>query len=231
MYKASMILIILALAIAPVQATPSYFGPSGNIMTPDDLTVSRGNFSLGYHRFLDLEWIGTTTDLDVYHGHYGLTPDIEVGLSVVDVRDGGGSDVAFNGKWRILRETASRPAIAVGVLDVAGNAFDDDPSFYALISKSLTAAASELVDGESRPLRGTLGIGSGFYDGIFAGLDWTLSRRWGAMVEYVRGGDLLGESSLINGGVRFRPGQGFQLDAALVDFDEFAFGAAYTSGF
>lgn len=224
------IAVLMLVGVSAVQAAPNYLGPSGNIMTPDELTVPQGQFSIGYHQFVDIGFRGTTTDLDIFHGHYGLTPNIEVGVSVVDQKDNG-SDVAINGKWRFVEETATSPAIAVGVLDVAGNAIDDDATFYVLFTKNLTRAATEVVDGPSKPLRGTIGFGSGFYDGLFLGLDWTYSPQLSLMAEYVRGGDLFDDNTMINAGLRYSVGAGLRLDLATIDFEEIAFGISYTGGF
>jgi hypothetical protein len=222
---------LLLLGAGSVLAAPSYLGPSGNIMTPDELTTPSPGFDIGYHRFVDLDFIGVTTDLDVVHGNFGLTPNIEVGLSWVDVRDNGGSDLAINGKWRWLDETATRPAVAVGTLDLAGNALDDDPTLYILFSKNLTPFTEDVIAGPVRPLRGTIGFGTGFYDGVFAALDWTLAPQLSVMLEYVRGGDVLDKNTLFNGGVRWAAGPGLRLDAALIDFDNLAFGVSWTRGF
>jgi len=224
------IVAVLMLVAGAVYAAPSYLGPSGNILTPDELTVPQGNFSIGYHVIFDIGFSGTERDLNVFHGHYGLTPNIEVGIAVVDPSDDG-SDVAVNGKWRFYDETATRPAFVVGVMDVAGNALDDDPTFYVLITKSLTRFASDVMDEQSKPLRGTLGIGTGFYDGIFLGLDWTLSPQLSVMAEYVNGGDILDNNNMVNAGVRYAVGTNLRLDLATIDFDELAVGVSYTTRF
>lgn len=222
---------LLLLGVSSVQAAPSYLGPSGNIMTPDELTTPSPGFDVGFHRFLDFGFRGTSSDLDVIHGNFGLTPNIEVGLAVVDPRDNGGSDLAINAKWRFRDEDATSPAIAVGTLDVAGEALDDDPTLYILFSKNLTPFTEDVVAGPVRPLRGTIGFGTGFYDGVFAGLDWTLSPQLSVMLEYVRGGDILDKNTLVNGGVRWAASPGLRLDASLIDFDNLAFGLSFTRGF
>ena len=222
------VLVVLCLVMAvSVQAAPSYLGPTGNILTPDTLTAPAKGFDIGYHFLSDT--FGSDVDRSIVHGNIGLTPAIEVGLSWVDDNHGGSgdSDLSVNGKWRFLEETATGPALAVGVLDLTSDAFDNnDPSFYFVVSKNLTAVAEDVANGQSKPLRGTLGIGGGFYDGIFAALDWTLAPQLSVMAEYTQAGD-----NLFSGGVRWAATPEIRLDAALIDFTDFGAGISYTKGF
>lgn len=224
------IAILMIAGVSVVQATPSYLGPSGVIMTPDDKTVPHKQFWIGYHMFSNIDFKDDDgSDLNVFHNQYGLTPNIEVGTSVVDQQDNG-SDLAINAKWRFINETATIPAIAVGVLDVSGNAVDDDASFYLLFSKSLTRTATEVTNAPSKPLRGTIGVGSGFFDGIFASLDWTYTPKLRLMAEIVNGGDFF-DNTMVNAGLRYSVGSRLSLDLAAIDFGDIAFGINYRGSF
>ncbi len=220
--------LLVAVLAVPGMAAPSYLGPSGNILTPDALTVPQGSLSVGYHSIQDLNVGGGDSDLNVWHGHFGLLPNVEVGISGVDTEND--NEVAINGKWRFVDETATKPAVAVGVIDLLGNALDDDPTLYILVSKNLTRTATE-VAGESKPLVGTLGFGSGFYDGLFAGLDWTYNPKLSVMAEYLSGGSALDEDNMVNFGLRYAATKDLRLDVSWVDFDSIGFGASYALRF
>ena len=214
------VLIVLCLVTAvSVQAAPSYLGPTGNILTPDTLTAPASGFDIGYHFLSDFGG-----DTSIVHGNIGLTPAIEVGASWRDSSGGGSGELSVNGKWRFLDETATGPALAVGVLDLTSDAFNNDPSIYFVISKNLTAVAEDVANGQSKPLRGTLGIGGGFYDGIFGALDWTLAPQLSVMLEYAHPSDF-------SGGIRWAATPEIRLDAALIDFSDFGAGISYTKGF
>lgn len=221
-----LVAVLLVISAIAAVAAPSYFGPTGNILTPDSEITPHPGFDIGYHRFTDFLDVADL-DANVVHGNFALTPDVEVGLSWFD-SDNDDSEVAVNGKWRIVRETATSPAIVVGVLDLTGDALNDDASLYALVSKNLTAFAEDITDSESKPLRGTLGIGTGFYDGFFAGLDWTFTPKVSLMLEYVQTDTA--DDTQFNGGIRYAVADGVRLDAALIDFDNFAFGISLTRG-
>ncbi|MEN6371058.1 MAG: YjbH domain-containing protein [Armatimonadota bacterium] len=224
------IAILMIAGVSVIQAAPSYLGPSGVILTPDEKTVPHKQFGIGYHMISNIDFRGDDNrDLNIFHNEYGLTPSIEIGPTIVDQQDNG-SDLAINGKWRFMDETAKIPAIAVGVLDASGNAIDDNASFYLLFSKNLTRTATEVAKTPSKPLRGTIGVGSGFFDGIFASLDWTYNPQLSVMAEIVNGGDFF-DNTMVNAGLRYSISSGLRLDLATIDFDSIAFGISYTGGF
>jgi hypothetical protein len=214
-------LLILVMGVSAF-AAPSYHGFTGNIMTPDSLTAPVRGFDVGYHGFFV-----SGNDVNVFHGNVGLLPAVEVGVAWFDPENGD-SDFAINGKWRFIEETATRPAVAAGVFDLLGDLdSDDDASFYLLVSKNLTAVAEDVVNGESKPLRGTVGFGTGTFDGLFAALDWTFLPKVSLMLEYVDSDT----DSLVNGGIRYAVSPEVRVDAAMIDFDDFAAGISFTKGF
>jgi len=219
--------VLLLAGAALVQGAPSFFGPTGNILTPDAITAPMHGFDVGYHGFFNMG--DAESDLNVFHGNIGLTPNIEVGAAWFDP-DTGDGDLAINGKWRFLDETATRPALAVGVFDAASE-LDDDAAFYVLASKNLTEFAQNVVEGESKPLRGTIGVASGIYDGFFAALDWTLASKLSVMLEFASFDPDGSNDSTVNAGVRWAAGPGLRLDAALIDFDDLAAGISLTKSF
>ncbi|MDO8682892.1 MAG: hypothetical protein Q7N50_05355 [Armatimonadota bacterium] len=204
-------------------AAPSVFGTSGNIITPDDTIVAPGGLNLAYHGIVD--FAGSDDTLNIFGGNFGLFPNLEVGAAVAT---NGDSELLLNGKYRLLAETASRPAITVGAIDLSSELFSD-AGIYILFSKSLTQFAEEVADRPSRPLRGHLGLGDGPLSGVFAGLDWTLTPKLSAMLEFISDSELEGGGggSLFNGGLRYALTDEIRLDASLIDFDDFSFGASY----
>jgi hypothetical protein len=208
---------LVLLVGAAAMAAPSVFGLSGNILTPDDLILAPGTFNLAYH---GISFDGGDNE-NIFSGNVGVFPNLEVGASVLT---NGDSDVIFNGKYRLLTETGTRPAVTVGVIDLASTAFAD-PGLFIMVSKSLTTAAEEVTDRPSKPLRGHLGIGSGVLSSVFLGLDWTVTPQLSVMLEYISDSDFGG--SLFNGGVRYAVSDNLRLDLSLIDFDDFTYGISY----
>ncbi|MHB0997917.1 MAG: hypothetical protein ACYC27_01620 [Armatimonadota bacterium] len=224
--SAFVVMVLLMLCI-PVLAAPSFLGGySGNIITPDAVILPQGTWEISYHDFMEV--LGDN-DLKAAGIIYGVTPNLEVGVSFIDNSE---SDTAINGKYRLLAETATRPTIVVGVFDVASsvNFLDPDPGLFVLASKNITSVASDIVDSPSRPLRLTLGLGTGVFNGLFAGLDWTLESRLSLMAEFF-GGELGGDENFFNAGIRYAATDDIRLDAATIDFEDFAFGASYRFAF
>ena len=217
--------VLLTLALPALGASSFLGGYSGNIITPDAVIVPTGTWELSYHTFGDLI---LDEDLTAIGVQYGLTEDLEVGVSFID---NGDNETALNAKYRLLEETATSPMIAVGVFDAGGSeGIDDDPSLFVVISKNVTPVATDIVGEPSKPLRLSVGIGSGFFDGFFAGLDWTLQPRLSLMAEYVSG-EVGGNDGLFNVGARFAATDTVRVDLATIDFDDFAFGASLRFGF
>jgi hypothetical protein len=208
--------LIFALATA-VCAAPSIFGPSGNIMTPDDTIVAPGGFNIAYHG-ID---VGGDDTLSVFAGNVGVFPNLEVGGAFAT---NGDDEFIINAKYRLLAETATRPAVTVGVIDLASD-FTDDAGLFVLFSKSLTQVAEEITDSPSRPLRGHIGLGDGLLSSVFFALDWTFTPQLSLMLEYVSDSDFGG--SLFNGGLRYAFGNGLRADLSLIDFDDLSWGISY----
>lgn len=220
---------ILLLAALPAFGASSFLGPTGNITTPDDIVVPLNMWEFAYHHF---EEVFAGVDFNVASVNYGLAPNLEVGAAFTSDDE---DDVVFNAKYRIVDERPGRPSVAVGVFDVAStlDMFGDDAGFYVLASKNITRIATEIVGEPSRPLRLSVGVGSGVFDGLFANLDWTLGSRTSVMLEYINNDFAkpgTGGSS-INAGARFAISDMVRLDAATIDFEDFAFGTSVRTTF
>lgn len=219
--------ILLLIALPSFGASSFLGGFSGNILTPDTVIEPTGTWEASYHQAVNV--LGDNDNLSAAGVIYGATPNLELGASFID---NGESDTALNAKYRLLAETADRPAIIVGVFDAAGSAdfLDDNPGFYLALSKNITPTASEIAGEPSKPLRLSLGVGAGVFNGVFAGLDWTLEPKLSLMAEFF-GGSLGGNDNFFNAGIRYAATDALRLDAATIDFDNFAFGASYRIAF
>lgn len=226
LYSAFAVLLVLALSVS-VSAAPNIFGISGLLEMPDDTVVAPGGVSLGYHGVLDVGG----DNLNFFTGTVGLTTGLEVGIGYgfgeSDSRSFDGDDNGFliNAKYRLLAETATRPSFTIGVVDLLEQ-ITDDPGFFLVIGKTLTGTAEDITKAESKPLRGFIGFGSGVYEGLLAGLAWTLDPKFQVGVEYI--GEGL-ENGDFNGYVRYALSRELRLDAGLIDFEDFTFGISYTT--
>jgi hypothetical protein len=218
--------VLAAALMTPALAAPNFLGQSGNLVTPNDLVVPKGEFSLGYH-FLDKKVFGGGDTLHIIHGNYGFTPQFEAGVAYVD---GAGEEVLVNGKYQIVRERGNAPSVSIGVVDL----FDQlnlDPGFFLLVGKNLTAASRDVrTESEGRLVHGYLGVGTGTYDGFIAGLSFVPSRQLTLLAEFSPEGPLTGRDDAVNLGLRFAVSDKIRLDAGLFDFDNFGAGITFVSG-
>jgi len=218
LFFAALVAVAVLSVIVPAAAAPNIYGTSGLIEVPDDLIFPVGAWVPAFHT---IQGDGDS-DTNFFTIGTGILPNLSISGGIVDNDD---SEVFINAKYRVSPETADRPSITIGVVD-ATSEFDDDPGLYILFAKNLTAAAEEIAGGESKPLRGYLGFGSGFFDGVFVGLEWVLTPKLTGMVEYLSApyGD---DDSHFNGGIRYALTNELRLDAALIDFDDLMLGISY----
>lgn len=216
--------VIMCLTSGICGAAPSFLSTTGNIMTPNDSLLGAGEFSANYDYF-DIDDVTTT----VFGANVGVTQNLELGIARID-KDAAGVDAEtiLNAKYLVLPETVTRPSLLVGVVD-AGGELDakDDAGLYVVIGKNLTPAATGLTGEPVEPLRGYLGIGTGVYDGMFAGLDCTISQRVKIIAEFLNG---FGEKndSIFNAGLRVAITDSLRGDIALIDGGDIGFGISYT---
>lgn len=224
-----LILPVLVIAALPALGSSAYLGGySGLLLTPDASVTPTGAWDLAFHDLIGAA--NNNKNFQTYSLSYGLIKNLEVGGAIVT--SDGGSDLAINGKYVLLDEDVSRPAVAIGVYDVLGlvDSVNGSPSFYIVASKDLTAAASKAVKSPSKPFRVNVGLGSGVFNTFFVGLDWTLVHNLAVQFEYTNGA-LDGNSGLANAGVRWAVSKQFRLDAGVISFQDFAFGVDYRMGY
>lgn len=156
------LLTIVGLLMFPTGAALGYgvFGPTDLMSTPSTMTLSPNSvgFALNF----------AEGDVTCFNLDYGLIPDLEIGLSVKDYDDEAwrhdDTYITIRGKYRLLRETKSAPALAIGIQDIGEEDLDVAP--YIVISKNL---------GPDLDVDGYLGVGGGTIDGIFGGLSKTFN--------------------------------------------------------
>jgi len=225
-------LFLIAMAVAMISgaalAAPSYFGITGNILTPDDVLLSPGDFSANLHS-VDHD---RNTPL-IMAASVGAAENLELGLGNFNPDLAGISSSTFvNAKYAILRETQRMPSVVIGATDLSGEIdLDGDPGFFVVFGKNLTPVATDIAGEPSAPLRGMLGFGGGMYNGFFAALDWTLTPRVSAMAEFISSaniGGIASDESMINLGVRLAITNDLRVDAALMDGNDMGFGISYT---
>ena len=212
---------VIVLAAIPAVGAPNLYGTSGLIEVPDDIIYPVGAFSLAYHVIVEP---GDSDDnLNFFTIGTGLLPNLDISGGV---KTNGDTDAVINAKYRLAAETIERPSITIGVVDAAGELSpNDDPGIYIEFGKNLTAAAEEVAGGESKPLHGYLGFGTGVMKGVFIGLNWTLAPKLSATVEYLSKG--LKDDPHFNVGIRLALTNELRLDAGLFDMDDFTGGISY----
>ncbi|MHB0912162.1 MAG: hypothetical protein ACYC2Y_01785 [Armatimonadota bacterium] len=217
---------LVLLLISGVAADPSFLGTTGLILTPDDKVLDNGDFSACYRTFkLD-------NTVNVIGANIGAANNLEIGVARFDADVvGADQETYINGKYLLVPESATSPAVVAGVLD-AGGVLDPkgDPSLYLVIGKNLTPAATDMAGSPMRPVRGYIGAGSGIYNGAFAGLVWAFSDRASLALEYLAEIDLensISETSVFNGSLRFQLTDTLRGDVVLMDAKDLAFGVTY----
>ena len=105
MRRTLFVLSLLAVMAFPALGASSYLGGlSGALITPNGITVPEKTWEVSYHQ---LNKFVLDKNLSTAGLTYGFSPNLEVGASYVN--GNGSNNVAFNGKYRILNETAGRP--------------------------------------------------------------------------------------------------------------------------
>jgi hypothetical protein len=198
MRKGWVLLALMGIAtVRPAAAAPNFLGSTGLLLTPSADVVRLREWNAHVHG---------TDDLTTYGANLGLFENLEVGVTGVDP-DVGSSEALINAKYRLVPESATVPAIALGAVDLADE-LDIDPSIYLVVSKALGAFG---VETGGYQLRGHLGIGDGIYDDIFAGVDLIINPRLLLMAEY--------DSNDFNFGARLGLTPEVRVDLAILDGD------------
>lgn len=190
---------------APASAAPSFLGHTGLLLTPTADALDAREWNLTFHHISD--------NANIAAGTVALAAGLEVGGVWFDP-DVRGADSKFtaHAKYRILPETPTGVALAVGWWDIADE-IDSTP--YGVVSKRLTNVGRF-------PLRGHVGLGGGTFDGVFAGVDLPVANNLLLMAEW--------DTEDLNAGIRLGLPMGFRIDAGVVS-EDFGIGASYNARF
>jgi len=94
-------------------------------------------------------------------------------------------DIAMHAQGQLLKETKSRPAVSIGVLDWANRREAELGHHAARGARSVFVAATKQFDAGGRPLHVTLGVGTNrFGDGPFVGACYDVRDRVKVLAEY-----------------------------------------------
>lgn len=236
MRKFAVLLVVAAILLAganALYAAASIYGISGLIETPDDSIVGAKSVTPVANRIFDLKVHGATTGVDVttFGGAIGIIPNLEVSAVGIDADVAGVSTEGLvNAKYRVLAESVNNPSVTIGCVDMANRLKHIRPdmnevSSFIVLGKNISNVA-EGVSGEvSKPIKGTVGVGTGLYKGAFAGLDMSLAPKFSLAVEYLNRG--IRNESTVSGLVRFQPIEALSIDAGVIGFKDFYAGASY----
>lgn len=222
------VVVFLVGCVSALNAASTIYGMSGLIETPDDTIVPAKSLTLAANRLFDVNG----TDMWTYGGALGLIPNLEISaVGITPDADGWDTEVLVNAKYRLLSESVDKPSITVGVVDIASRMDDftggaiDDPSMFIVVGKNITDIAEDMSGQVSKPVKATLGFGTGLYNGLFAGLDFSLSPKFSVAVEYLTKG--IRAESTFSGCVRFQPTQALSISAGAIGFQDLYVGASF----
>ncbi|MCX8052956.1 MAG: hypothetical protein N3B12_04040 [Armatimonadetes bacterium] len=206
------------------------YGLSGFIETPDDTTAGPSAVTFAGRYVADLG--DSKFNLLSYGGTVGIVPKLEVGAVGLD-SDAPGASVKgiLNVKFRVVDESLDRPSVTIGVVDLANNLGDvsrgiDKTSMFLIIGRNLSSIAENWGSLVSTPLRGTIGVGTGVYKGVFFGVNWSPSSKIEIMGEYLSEGIRRGGS--VNAGVRVNVFGGLSIEVGTLGFKDLYGGASYS---
>lgn len=231
-----MVAALVAMAVAGgtlcASAGSNIYGVGGLIETPGDSLVPLGGVSITGHYIS--EFFDSDDNVFAFGGAVGITPRLEVSAVGLD-SDAPGVDTSalISGKFRIFSESIERPSVTVGIVDIADELEDlnseiDNPSFFVVFAKNLMPDVGGLGGIVARPLRGSLGFGTGLYKGVFAGLNWSAAPRVDVLAEYLSNG--LRQKSTFNAALRFTPVRTISVQGGTIGFEDFYVGATVSFG-
>ena len=226
------ILVLVALVFASAAAcgaATSIYGVTGLVETPDDTIAAVDVPQLA--GMYSSDFLGNGKSGNSYGGAIGVLPKLEVSAVEMDSSiTGFATQSIVNAKYRFAAESLVSPSITFGVVDVGKNLqkFNgiDDVSAFVVIGKNLTPIAEGVAGSVIRPVKGTIGIGSGIYKGGFAGLTISATPKVDVVVEYLDKG--LRDKCTFNGAVRFNPVQGLNISVGALDMSDFYGSVTYT---
>lgn len=199
-------------------ASPSVYGFNGLVLIPTAETMDLNEFNVTASIF------DVTDDADVsaFSAIYGISDNFEVGFTNVNYGYEDKATQIFNGygsgqytfvgaKYRIMRATGNKPAIAVGVFDITG---ENSATLYVVGSGRL------MKNCKNSPML-HLGFSSGDqYDGIFGGVSANIGDKIEVSAEY--------DTYEYNFGAKYAFTDALGLHVFLLDGDELGAGMSFS---
>lgn len=217
----SLVALVMGSMVACSAAT-SVYGVSGLIETPDDAIAELATPQLIGVYAGDL--VGNNESGSSFGAVMGILPKLEVGAVLLDSNARGVEAKSLvNAKFRLVEESFANPSVTIGMVDMSKNldSFNsqiDKTSTFIVIGKNLTSVAENVAGSVVKPVKGTIGVGTGLYKGGFAGLTISASPRFDVMVEYLAKG--IRQDDTLNAGIRFAPIPGLNMTVGALDFKD-----------
>jgi hypothetical protein len=168
------------------ERVPNFLGATGLLLVPS--AYLQRDRQLSAHVGFASEFVSGGAIL-------GLRDRLELGVSGVDTDEGfagGNSGALANAKLNLVQETLKLPAFSVGVMD-AFDTLDQDPAWYAVVSKYVIGYFVEGLTGQDVALKLHLGYGSGIYGKeLFTGGELFFNERLAGIAEVADGSFNLG---------------------------------------
>jgi hypothetical protein len=177
-------------ALSGAAADNSFYGPSGLFVVPSTDTAAPATVNGSVYWAEDLSTVITA--------NVGVLDCLEMTPAWLDPEQGD-STLVFSAKWRIWDEEEDRPALAVGMFDIADE-YDSTP--YAVLQKHFQLGLNRV-----RVVAGIGGDGD-VLDGLFAGAQVYFTEDISALVEY--------DGDEVSAGLRWPVGDNLQLTAGAV---------------
>ena len=216
------IAILAAISCSITFAIPSYRGYTGLMIIPTADALCQGNWNAGV---FSEDVSDTITD---YVANYGISNGLEVGFDRFlrntefhGYADSDGAKTLLNAKYAFMPEEDGKPGVAAGIFDITN---DLETTVYVIASKSFTSCPV-IYDGEIISPRIHVGLGGGYFDGLFGGLSTYLGNRLQVMFEW--------DSKNVQIGGRFRVTPGLTVHVTgfdITDRDNTTFGAGISYG-
>jgi hypothetical protein len=216
--------------VSVVCADAGVYGISGLIETPDDNVAPKDGVNL-CGTFVS-DFADSNASLTAFGGAWGVSNGFEIGgVEIGSDLDGVPSRFIFSGKMQISKETITKPGMAVGVVDFGQKLRDifgveDEASAFFVVGKNLTPAAERWSGVVSKPVRGTIGLGTGIYRGLFGGLEFSLSKGTGVKVEFLSRG--IRDKSTVNAALQFSPMKSLSVEVGALGMESFYGGVRFT---
>ncbi len=208
----AVVVVMLVVSATVVSAEPSMRGYSGLMMIPTADALSNGAYNVAVSSTEVSDWNDRA-----YIANFGLQDGLEAGVWWWHPAGGSGvvpssllvtdNETLLNIKYQFQGAMPGRASLAVGVSDVTD---EIDTAVYFVVSKDVGQPIGTTIDG--KPIsRLTLhgGIGGGWIDDFFFGLEARLADRLTLMAEHF--------NDQLSVGARLRLWRQFAVDAGYID--------------